>query len=59
MRELFIAPAHDHIVRAGCKGLFGNRTGKVSAFKRRIDDENLVVLQIDANAHDESRIRYQ
>ena len=57
--ELLITPAHDDIVRACRKGLLRDCARERCAFNRRIDDENLVLLQIDAHAHDEVRISSQ
>ena len=59
VRELLITPAHDDIMRACRKGLLRDCARERCAFNRRIDDENLVLLQIDAHAHDEVRISSQ
>lgn len=59
VRELLITPAHDDIVRARRKGLLRDHARKRRAFDWRIDDEDLVLLQIDAHAHDEVRISSQ
>ena len=59
MRELLIVPAHDDIVGARRKGLLCDGASKLCALDWRIDDEDLLALQIDADAHDEACIIVQ
>ena len=57
-REL-VAPAHDDFVRPSFVCFFCEQAREWRAFDGTIDDENLVMLEVDADAHDEACISLQ
>ena len=58
-REPFIVPHDRHIVRTRIVRRARNAAREVGARERRVDDERLIILQIDAHAHDQPRIFFE
>ena len=57
--EPLVVPRDRHIVRTRIVRCARNAAREVGARERRVDDERLIRLQIDAHAHNEPRIFFE
>ena len=59
VREPFVVPRDRHIVRTRIVRRASDAAREVGARERRVDDERLIRLQIDAHAHNQARIFFE